>query len=88
MEPAMRSLILITALATLSIVDVRPGQATEGPWCLHSRDQDMNCSIPSQQQCIFVALPVNGQCWPNPNYRGNVRETSRSKARTRKHSAY
>jgi hypothetical protein len=85
----MRSLVLFAALAVTSLANVSPSQATEGPWCLHTRDQDMNCSIPSHQQCVFVALPVNGQCYPNPNYRGNVRETSRSRERnTRKRSAY
>lgn len=66
-EPGVRSLILLTTLTMLSFAGARPGQATEGPWCLHTKH--INCSIPTFEMCRVVALPENGSCSPNPRFR-------------------
>lgn len=67
----MRILGCLTVLLAFALADGHSVQATEGPWCLHTRDQDMNCSIPTFKQCVSDILPFNGYCWRNPNYRGN-----------------
>jgi hypothetical protein len=73
METAMRALILMTALGVMSLADIGAARATEGPWCLRTREyQSGECSIPTLAMCNFQALPENGSCYPNPNYRGNV----------------
>jgi len=80
----MRILILLGILLAAALTDITASQATEGPWCLRTRFTIMaDCSIPSQQQCIFAALPENGACWPNPNYRAPVQPSGRVTTRKR-----
>jgi hypothetical protein len=55
------------AMAIVAITP-QPSAATEGPWCVHTKDGPTNCSIPTFEMCTFVALPENGRCWRNPNY--------------------
>jgi hypothetical protein len=66
----MRIFVCLSALLALALTDNGSAHATEGPWCLHTRDQDMNCSIPNFKQCVSDILPFNGYCWRNPNYHG------------------
>jgi hypothetical protein len=80
----MRILTSLSMVMAAALSDITAGQATEGPWCLKTRFTVMaDCSIPSQQQCIFAALPENGACWPNPNYRGPIQPSGRSATRKR-----
>jgi hypothetical protein len=85
----MRILVCLTVVLAFALADSRSAQATEGPWCLHTRDQDQNCSIPTFDQCVADILPFNGYCWRNPNYHGSERAPRRSKeVRTRKSRSY
>ena len=72
----MRLLILSSVLLASTLADVSPSFATEGPWCIRAKYLTSTCSIPSFEQCRIAALPLNGSCTPNPNYRGPV-QTSR-----------
>lgn len=63
-----------------------PCLATEGPWCLKTAKSGLNCSIPTEAMCNFVALPENGACWPNPNYRGAAEVAPRKAERRTRHT--
>lgn len=80
----MRVLVSFGILLAATLADTTVSQATEGPWCLRTRFTSMaDCSIPSHRQCVFAALPENGACWPNPNYRAPVQPSARSTTRKR-----
>jgi hypothetical protein len=69
----MRLLALSATVAVLSFTGVSSSHASQGAWCLRTKyTNPANCSIPTHEMCIFAALPENGSCWPNPNYRGPV----------------
>jgi hypothetical protein len=69
----MRLLALSGILLASTLTDVSASLATEGPWCLRSDSRkNGDCSIPSFEMCRITALPENGSCSPNPNYRGGV----------------
>ena len=59
----MRHLILLGALAGAAVFTSSPGAATDGPWCLMTRDID--CSQPSYEMCHFAGSPFGGYCYRN-----------------------
>ena len=68
----MRLLVLCGILLASTLADVSASFATEGPWCIRAEKYSGNCSMPSFEMCRITALPLNGSCSPNPNYRGGV----------------
>lgn len=76
----MRLLIVSGILLASTLTNISASVATEGPWCIRADKYSDNCSMPSFEMCRITALPLNGSCSPNPNYRGPV-QTSRPKKR-------
>ena len=70
----MQFLLILVAVAAAMLLDVRPSQAYQGPWCAGtSRGHAFvyNCSMRTFDQCVSEVIAGNrGFCSPNPNYRG------------------
>ena len=66
----MRFSLFFAVLALAIAGNVKPGQATEGPWCMREPDDRTDCSQPSFEMCHFAALPLGAICYQNPAYRG------------------
>jgi hypothetical protein len=82
----MRYLAFFGVLGVTALAGVGSSQATEGPWCISTKSQMMNCSIPSFRMCQLQALPENGNCWPNPNYHGGNARYGRGTVRSKKNT--
>jgi hypothetical protein len=78
----MRVLIMVGAFAAL-LLESGPSRATEGPWCAESRHSsiDPDCSQPSYEMCRLSMAPLNGHCYPNPNYRAVPQRAVQGKKR-------
>ena len=77
----MRLLILSGIVLASTLADVSASFATEGPWCIRAEYYSSTCSMPSFEMCRITALPLNGSCTPNPNYRGPVQTVRPKRAR-------
>jgi hypothetical protein len=84
----MRFLMFFSVLIASAVTNVGVSQASEGPWCLRTHKNMDNCSLPSLEMCRFQALPENGSCWANPNYRGVTPSDPRRSTRRARPNSY
>jgi hypothetical protein len=71
----MQFILIMVAVAAALLLDVRPSQAYQGPWCAGTNRGGStftyNCSMRTLEQCIPEVIAGNrGFCSPNPYYRG------------------
>jgi Protein of unknown function (DUF3551) len=71
----MQFILIIVAVAAALLLDVRPSQAYQGPWCAGTNRGgstfSYNCSMRTLEQCVSEVIAGNrGFCSPNPYYRG------------------
>lgn len=68
----MRFILVVTAIAAAMLLDLRAGQAYEGPWCAVvniGRDVIWNCSMRNLEMCRQEVIAGNrGFCNPNPRW--------------------
>jgi Protein of unknown function (DUF3551) len=78
----MQFILIMVAVALL--LDVRPSQAYQGPWCAGQNKGgstfSYNCSMRTLEQCVSEVIAGNrGFCSPNPYYRGPEASPPRGK---------
>lgn len=70
----MQFILVIAGVAAALLLDVRPSQAYQGPWCAGQNRGGgtftYNCSMRTLEQCVTEVIAGNrGFCSPNPYYR-------------------
>ena len=73
----MRIVVIAVMFALAFMADIRPGRATEGPWCARfwgGDDYWESCSMRSFEMCLREIRGTGGNtvCSPNPYYRPAV----------------
>ncbi|MGA7485710.1 MAG: DUF3551 domain-containing protein [Xanthobacteraceae bacterium] len=68
----IRVAFALLAVCVLTVIDARPSDAANRPWCVQyqgSRGGALNCSFTSFQQCMMTGGPgTGGVCVQNPWY--------------------
>ncbi len=64
----MRRLVILTALATATLVQTGPQARAEVwyPWCAFYDSTTYNCGFTSFQQCMATAMGGGAYCLQNP----------------------
>jgi hypothetical protein len=73
----MQFILIMVAVAAALLLDVRPSEAYQAPWCAGTNRGggtfSYNCSLPTFEMCVQEVIAGNrGFCSPNPYYRGPV----------------
>ncbi|HEX4826655.1 MAG TPA: DUF3551 domain-containing protein [Xanthobacteraceae bacterium] len=83
----MRFMLIVTAVAAVMLVDLRPSRAYQGPWCAVQNIGHAvvyNCSMRTLEMCTQEVIAGNrGFCNPNPYYRGP--ETSQPRGKRKRY---
>ena len=71
----MRMILVLAVTAAALLLNVRAGQAYEGPWCatmdIGAAGVTEDCSIPSYELCLQLTIAGNrGFCARNPRWPG------------------
>ena len=76
----MRILIVIAALAPLTLAQTEKAEAQNYPWCAdYAMQGTSNCGFATLQQCHAALSGNGGYCRPNPMFRPYPGDTSPSR---------
>src|SRR5688572_6114597 len=88
-EDAMKRITLaLTALAMTALIDARPSQAYDGPWCaymLAGHDYyTYRCDLPNYEACrAEIAATPGTWCTQNPRFAGYYGQPIKAKKKQR-----